>query len=88
MEWDGAAPCPTGAVTVDTAMARPLNISQNPPRDLWGGDSSVLGRDNLHKEAEPAKKSEEVSKVLPNLRLTSVFLTNNAFVKVMPKSLL
>ena len=46
----------------------------------------------FRREATPmrkhAKKFEEVFKALPNLRLSSVFLTNNDFTKVMPKSLL
>lgn len=76
------------ACSVGTVLARALNIPQNPNGALWEGDSSILGRDNLHKEADPAKKSGEVLKAFPSLKLFSVFLTNNAFTKAMPNSLL
>lgn len=76
------------ACCVGTAVAGPLDIPQNPNEALWEGNGSVLGRDNLCKEADPAKKSGEVFKAFPNLRLFSVFLTNNAFIKAMPNSFL
>lgn len=45
------------ACCIVTVAARPLAIPQNSHEVLWEGDSSILGRDNLGKEADPAKKS-------------------------------
>lgn len=60
--------CPTGTVT-----ARPLDIPQNSNGALWEEDSSVLGRDNLGKEADPAKERGEFVIIFQNLTLFSVF---------------
>lgn len=91
MKWDRAAPYATGTVTARPAVSA---LQQSGPWSslkilvgLWERVGSVLGRNNLHKEADPAKKAGEVFTAFPDLRLFSVFLTNNAFIKAMPNFL-
>lgn len=53
--------------------ARPLDIPQNSNGALWEGDSRVLGRDSLGKEADPAKEHGEFVMIFQNLTLFSIF---------------
>lgn len=50
---------PSQACCPGTVAARSLDIPQNSNGALWEGDSSVSGKDDLGKEADPAKKHGE-----------------------------